>query len=211
MTEPHPEVPETPDDHDHTAMERFREAVALANLSARRARATAYSLLVAGALGGVAAANAHWRRTTGDLGQEITRTGVEATGTLALVLVGVLAAGTLLMLTLRTRGRRLMTLPLAIVTISMVMTGIAQVGEPGGTKVPMAYALAGLVGLGGVVVTALTVHRWPTGADRYARRGDRSETDAADDPAEVWKAMDEGYDPTDPAGSAGTRAEDRPE
>ncbi|GAB3704585.1 Trp biosynthesis-associated membrane protein [Mariniluteicoccus flavus] len=180
-------------------------------VGARRMRTAAYSLLTAGSLTAVAGANATWRRTVGELGQEVTRTGADATGTLALILAGVLAAGTLLMLTLRTRGRRLLTLPLALVAIAMVMLGVAQVGEPGATWLPIAYSVAGLVALAGVAVVAATAHRWPAPADRFSRRARRAGTRADDDPADVWRALDEGHDPTENDDSAGNRRRDRPE
>lgn len=180
-------------------------------MSGGRWRATAYALLVLGALAGVAAANATWRHTVDTLGREVARTGADATGTLALVLAGVVGAGTLLSLTLRLRGRRVLGVPLALVAIGMVVTGVAQVGEPGATWLPLAYAAAGIVALLGVVVLELTAHRWPASPDRYARRRRREDTTADDDPAEVWKALDEGIDPTRSGRSAGTPGQDRPE
>lgn len=176
-----------------------------------RWRAAAYALLVAGALGGVAAANATWRHAVDTFGRDEARTGVAATGTLALVLAGVVAAGTLLSLTLRRRGRRILGVPLALVAIGMVMTGVARLGAPGATWLPLAYAVAGLLALVGVVVLELTVHRWPVAPDRYARRRRSEQTVADDDPAEVWKALDEGLDPTRSGRSAGTAAADRSE
>ena len=46
-------------------------------VGARRMRTAAYSLLTAGSLTAVAGANATWRRTVGELGQELTRTGAD--------------------------------------------------------------------------------------------------------------------------------------
>lgn len=179
--------------------------------SGGRWRAAAYTLLVAGAVGGVAAANATWGHTVDAIGRDVPRTGVAATGSLALVLAGVIAAGTLLALTLRRRGRRALGVLLAVVAIGMVVTGVGRVGEAGATWLPLSYAAAGVLALAGVVVLELTVHRWPVSPDRYARHRRREQTAADDDPADVWKAQDEGFDPTDSGRSAGTAARDRPE
>lgn len=176
-----------------------------------RPRPVAYALLVAGAVGALSAAGSTWARETGGLGQPLARSGADVTGSLATVLAGVLGAGTLLLLTLRSTGRRVLSGALALVGAGMLALGIARTTSAGATWLPVAYAAAGLAGLLGAVVVAATAHRWPAPSGRYARRDAAAGTAPDDDPADVWRALDEGIDPTARGRSAGTRGPDRPE
>jgi len=64
-------------------------------------------------------------------------------------------------------------------------------------------AVAGVLSAGILVVAWALVPRWPSMSTRYDAPGSRSVGDAVPEDAsdtELWKALDEGRDPTDPAG-----------
>src|SRR4029450_2255234 len=64
------------------------------------------------------------------------------------------------------------------------------------TAWPWVFALSGLLVAGGAVLTMITASAWPSASDRFQARAARPEGSASDDPAELWKAMDAGLDPT---------------
>lgn len=180
-----------------------------------RPRALTFAALITG--GGVAVVSAAqpWWRAVGQ-NVLVRFSGVEATGGLAQALAVVALAGTLLILVLRRRGRRIVG-----VILVLVGAGIAAVGairqrpnadavrtqvreislvdqfavDPTGWS--WAFAVAGaLVALGGALAV-VTAPRWPGRADRFERTvGTARPVVATDDAAEVWRAMDAGMDPT---------------
>jgi MFS family permease len=102
-------------------------------------------------------------------------------------------AGTVLILVLRERGRRVVGLLLGLLGLVMALAG----GMLTGPAVPwrVGYAIGGaLVGFGGLL-TMITAARWPAPPDRF----DRKETHPSagtENPANLWQVLDAGLDPT---------------
>jgi uncharacterized membrane protein (TIGR02234 family) len=168
-------------------------------------------LLAGGALALIASAQPWWR-ALGD-GAAMKVTGSQATGGLSQALAIVALAATLLMLALQSRGRRVVAALLLLVGVGTALTGgfwlqphpdavRGQFGHGGifdnlgltATAWPWLYALAGLVIAAGAVLTMLFSASWPNGSDRFEKGPGKVQ--ASDDPAELWKAMDAGVDPT---------------
>ena len=156
-----------------------------------------------------------WWRATGE-GVEIAFTGTESTAGLSQALGVVALAGWLLVLVLRTRGRRVVGVLLALTGLGVVLVGVLR-QRPSATTVrnsvrevsladsfelaaspwPYLYAATGLLVLACGLATLLTAGRWPARVDRFSRNAERvAGTTADDDPAEVWRAQDAGLDPT---------------
>lgn len=189
-----------------------------------RSRAAAYAALVAGGgLGLVASAQPWWRAVGEDV--SVGFTGSEATAGLSQALVVVALSGSLLTLALKVRGRRVVGGVLALAGAAAVTVGalrfrpsdetvLSQVREATladqfaltGTAWPWVYAVAGVLLLAGGVLITATAARWPARPDRFTRSEGRY-VDVEAEPAEVWKAMDAGLDPTEdelqPGGGAG--------
>jgi uncharacterized membrane protein (TIGR02234 family) len=168
-------------------------------------------LLAGGALALIASAQPWWR-ALGD-GAAMKVTGSQATGGLSQAIAIVALAATLLMLALQSRGRRVVAALLLLVGVGTALTGgfwlqphpdavRGQFGHGGifdnlgltATAWPWLYALAGLVIAAGAVLTMLFSASWPNGSDRFEKGPGKVQ--ASDDPAELWKAMDAGVDPT---------------
>ncbi len=131
-------------------------------------RSVALGSLLAGSVLGVAVA---WTKPS--VGHDITR---------ALALVALV--GTVLLLVLRVRGRQVIGLVLAVLGLGMALTGALLAGPALSWQV--LYAGGGvLVTLGGLL-TMITGSRWPAPTDRFEQN-----------PADLWRAMDAGLDPTD--------------
>lgn len=180
-----------------------------------RARLVSFStLLVGGGLAVVAAAQPWWR-AVGE-GVSTAFSGTEVTAGLSQALAVVVLAGTLLMLVLRARGRRVVAVLLTLVGAGIVVVGAlrqepsadavrSQVREVSladqfalqATAWAWVYAAAGLLVAAGAVLTAVTARSWPTRADRFSRVDlPVRPVSASDDPMDVWKALDAGLDPT---------------
>ena len=180
-----------------------------------RSRPLALGVLVAGGLLGVVAAAQPWWRATGD-GVAVTFSGSEATAGLSQAIAIVVLAGWVLILVLRAPGRRVVGALLSLAGAGMLLTGVSrprpsaeavlsEVREVslidqfalGATAWPWLYALAGLLVAGAAVLVLLTASRWPRSVDRFERTGPGAVTLSPDaDPADVWRAMDAGVDPT---------------
>ena len=183
-----------------------------------KSRALAFGcLLVGGALALICSAQPWWR-ATGE-GVVMKFTGTQVTGGLSQALGIVSLAGTLLMLVLKARGRRVVGALLLLVGMGVVLTGafrlrpsadavrsqvrevsLADVFQLGVTAWPWAFALSGVLIVAGAALTIATAGRWPSQNERF-----RPEVGPAkgtmqlagiDDPAGLWKAMDAGADPT---------------
>jgi drug/metabolite transporter (DMT)-like permease len=116
------------------------------------------------------------------VGQDLTR---------ALALVAL--AGTVLILVLRVRGRRLVGLLLGVLGLAMALAGATLAGPATPSRV--GYSIGGaLVGFGGLL-TMITASRWPAPAGRFERDA-TSVSGGTEDPAEMWQALDAGLDPT---------------
>ena len=190
---------------------------AAAEARSRGGRLRARALLP-GLLGGVLAlvtGAQSWWRATGE-GVAVAFTGTESTAGLSQALGVVALAGWLLVLVLRTRGRRVVAVLLALTGLGITVVGVSR-QRPSDTTVrnsvrevslagsfdlapsiwSYAYAGTGLLVLACGLATLLTAARWPQRVDRFSRTAERAAaTTAEDDPAEVWRAQDAGLDPT---------------
>jgi uncharacterized membrane protein (TIGR02234 family) len=183
--------------------------------SRSRSRSLAFSALLVGGLLGLIAGGQPWWRATGG-GTSVTFTGNEASGGLTWSWAAVVLAGVLLALVLRARGRQVVAVLLALVSVGMLLTGVlhqrptsegvrtrmAQVSladafalEPTGW--PWGYAAGGLLALTGAAVMLLRAPRWPARTARFDRAERSGSFELADDPAGAWQALDAGEDPTD--------------
>ena len=172
-------------------------------------------LLAGGALALIASAQPWWRGTAegaGVSGAGVKFTGGQATGGLSQALAIVALAGTLLMLVLRSRGRRIVGAVLLLVGIAVALVGAlwlpprpdAVGSQPAHVGVlntfgltasawPWTFALAGpLIATGGALVM-ITAASWPAESRRFQPG---AQLTSFEEPAELWKAMDAGVDPT---------------
>lgn len=175
-----------------------------------RERGLAFGLLALGGLVGLLLATQNWW-THPALTPGLT--GNDATGSLAGVLAGAAAAGTGLAALSGTRARQVLGVLIVVLGIAMVAVALTASVDgvelttgpaliPGAQELTQSgvrwgYLLCGvLVAAGGGVLTA-RAGRWPRRRDKYARLTARAATVAEDDAADVWKAMDAGFDPTE--------------
>ena len=177
-----------------------------------RSKGLAFGCLLAGAALALIASGQPWWRGLGD-GTAVKVTGSQATGGLSQALAIVALAATLLMLALRSRGRRVVAALLLLFGVGTALTGgfwlqprpdavRGQLGRAGifddlgltPTAWPWLYALAGLLIAAGAVLTMIFAASWPNGSDRFEKGPGKVQ--ASEDPAELWKAMDAGVDPT---------------
>jgi uncharacterized membrane protein (TIGR02234 family) len=182
-------------------------------------RPVTFGCLLAGGLLAVVATAQPWWRAAGD-GARVAFSGTEATGGLSQALAVVTLAGTLLVLVLKVRGRRLLAVLLGLVGLGQVLVGVLRLrptADAVRTRIrevsladqyalsasvwPWVYALAGLVVLAGALALLLGARSWSLSASaRFDRTEARTPSLSADDPAGLWKALDAGLDPTDPVG-----------
>lgn len=173
-------------------------------------RAAAFALLAVGSLAGLLLATQSWWTHPG-LATGLT--GNQATASLTGVLAGAAAAGTGLaalsgrrartalggLLLLLGSGMTVVAIT-ATVDAAAIVTGPVAVpgdGDVTATGARWAYAACGVLVVAGAGVLLHRARHWPTRRDRYARLRARAATTAEDDAAEVWRAMDAGFDPTD--------------
>ncbi|HEY5822708.1 MAG TPA: Trp biosynthesis-associated membrane protein [Propionibacteriaceae bacterium] len=181
-----------------------------------RPRALSFGGLVVGGGVAIVAASQPWWRAVGE-GVSVEFSGTDATAGLSQALAVVVLAGTLLILALRARGRRLVGVLLGLAGAGIVVVGALRLRPSPeavrtqvravslidqfaleGTGWPWIFAAAGVLVVLGAVTTALTAPRWPSRAGRFERAEVAPRPVAADDePSDVWKAMDAGMDPTD--------------
>ncbi|WP_375431726.1 Trp biosynthesis-associated membrane protein [uncultured Friedmanniella sp.] len=184
----------------------------MAEASRLRTRALVPGLLGA-ALSLLAGAQSWWR-ARGE-GVSVAFSGTETTAGLSQALGVVALAAWLLVLVLRTRGRRVVGV-LTVVTGAAIATlgglrrqpnaatvraGVREVSLADqfalvGSVWPYVYAVAGLLVLTAGLLVTLTAGRWPQRSDRFTRAAATARVTAEDDPAEVWRAQDAGLDPT---------------
>ncbi len=184
-------------------------------------RALSWATLLVGGLLGLVATAQPWWHIHSDAGSS-DLSGTDSTGGLSQALMVVVLAGILLGLVLRSRGRRVLAVILAISGAAALSVGASH-PRPSASKVvsrlrevtlsdrfdlvitawPWLFAAAGALILLGAVLMLLTAQRWPGRSDRFSRSTDLAtgavlaDGDvAAADPAELWKAMDAGVDPT---------------
>jgi Tryptophan-associated transmembrane protein (Trp_oprn_chp) len=101
--------------------------------------------------------------------------------------------GAVLILVLGIRGRQVLGLLLGVLGLAMVLAGVL-LSEP---AVPwrVGYAAGGaLVAFSGLL-TMITSGGWPAPANRFQQKESGTRADSGD-PADLWRAMDAGLDPT---------------
>lgn len=150
-----------------------------------RTRGPAFLAMAAGGLAAVILGGQSWYSVPG---MNVSFSGKEATGGLAQVLPAVVLAGALLMLTVRTLGRRIVGVLVGLAAIAMTGMGLFP-QQPGAHEVSskvrqatlrnagqlhlqgwnFGYAAAGLLALAGAVLMVLFAHRWPRRPDRFTR------------------------------------------
>jgi uncharacterized membrane protein (TIGR02234 family) len=179
-----------------------------------KSRALAFGcLLLGGGLALVGSAQPWWR-AVGE-GVAVKFSGTQATGGLTQALAIVALAGTLLMLALRARGRRVIGALLLLVGAGIAVVGglrlrpsadavrsqvrevsLADAFHLSATAWPWVFALSGVLVAAGAVLTMTAAGTWPSGTDRFQPGSSKAVVSPTDDPAELWKAMDAGVDPT---------------
>ena len=174
-------------------------------------------LLLGSGLGFVASAQPWWR-ASGD-GAAVTFSGSDVTGGLCQALAAVALAGVLLVLVLKARGRRILAGALVATGLGMVATGVLQSAPDAdavrtrvrqvsltdqfastATAWPWIYLLAGALVTVGAVLLWWGAPRWTARVARFDRSAPSTATgpiaDLNEDPAQVWKDLDAGVDPT---------------
>lgn len=186
-----------------------------------RSRPLALGGLAVGAVLALVAASRAWWRAAGT-GVSVSFPGTEATGGLAQALALVVLAGALLGLVVRSRGRRVLGVLLALAGAGVVVLGVLRPRPSSstvqsrvlqvsladqfalvGTPWPYVYAAAGALVLAAAVLMTATAARWPTRAARFERSPGAAAAVDPDDPATLWRSLDAGVDPTTEGDAAG--------
>jgi uncharacterized membrane protein (TIGR02234 family) len=177
-----------------------------------RSRALAFGCLIIGGSLALIGSGQPWWRAVGE-GVVLKFSGTQATGGLCQSLAILALAGTLLLLALRTRGRRIIGALLALIGVGLAMVGglglrpsadafgsqlrqVSLAETLSATVWPWIFVGSGVLITIGAVLTMITAGTWPSRSDRFRPGSGKSEGPASDDPAELWKAMDAGLDPT---------------
>jgi uncharacterized membrane protein (TIGR02234 family) len=179
-----------------------------------KSRGLALGCLVVGGALAMFASTQPWWRGLGE-GVAVKVTGTQATAGLSQALAIVALAGTLLLLGLRGRGRRVLGGVLLLVGIGAALIGgfwmqpradavrgqLGHIGwldsfRPIATAWPWVFLLAGALIAAGGALTMITAGSWASAADRFQPESGRAQHATSDEPAELWKAMDAGLDPT---------------
>lgn len=181
-------------------------------------RTVGFGLLVLGAVAVIAAAALPWY--TVDARTRFSGTAI--TGGVAQALGVAVLAGSLLMLTLRTTGRRIVAVVVGLIAVPAVIFlpwqqpdseavfaelrkhSLADSYRLHATGGHIAYLISWLAVLAGAVIVLLYAHRWPQRASRFERRtstgtGMPTGPDGEPDAGAIWKAIDAGQDPTEDA------------
>ena len=151
-------------------------------------------------------------------------TGTEATTGLSQALAVVTLAGTLLVLVLHAKGRRVLAVLLAAVGLGLALVGALRVPPRGDavrsrmrevslvdqyalapTGWPWVFAAAGVLVVLGASALLVGAPHWSGSATRFERptsgpEGTAPPADLSEDPAALWKALDAGIDPTNTPG-----------
>jgi uncharacterized membrane protein (TIGR02234 family) len=173
-------------------------------------------LTAAGLLAVIASAQPWWRAVgTGTASgvDSVPFSGADTTGGLSQALAVVVLAGTLLSLVLGRRGRRVLAVLLGGVGLGAALLGLGRRAPSAdtvrtrfrqvslveqfaleATAWPVVYGLAGTAVVIAAVLLFIGAPRWPARGRRFERQS--RPLDAASDPAEAWRALDAGLDPT---------------
>jgi uncharacterized membrane protein (TIGR02234 family) len=179
-----------------------------------KSRTLAFGCLIIGGVLALICSVQPWWRADGQ-GVVVKFSGTQATTGLSQALAIVALAGTLLLLVLRTRGRRVVGALLLLVGAAIAIVGglrlqpsaeavrsrvrevsLTDASQLTATVWPWVFALSGVLVAGGAVLTMITASAWPSASDRFQAGVAGPEDSASDDPAQLWKAMDAGVDPT---------------
>ena len=177
-----------------------------------RSRALAFGCLLIGGALALIGSGQPWWRAAGE-GVVLKFSGTQATGGLSQALAVVALAGTLLMLALRTRGRRIIGGLLVLVGAGLAVVGglglrpsadaigsqvheVTMADTLSATVWPWIFLGSGVLITIGAVLTIITAGTWPSRSDRFRPGSGSSEDPDSGDPTELWKAMDAGVDPT---------------
>lgn len=179
-----------------------------------KSRVLAFGCLLVGGVLALMSSAQPWWRATGE-GVVVKFTGTQVTGGLSQALGIVALAGTLLMLVLQVRGRRVVAAMLLVVGVGLVLAGALRL-QPSADAVrsqvreislvdafqlsltawPWLFILSGALIVSGAALAMITAARWPSRLRSFSPAPSVGEPVNADDPAELWKAMDAGADPT---------------
>lgn len=203
-------------------------------------RANVLSLLLLAGLAALIASAQPWWRAVGiegvgiegaGTGGAVVFTGADATGGLSQALATVVVVGVLLALVLAVRGRRILAFLLALAGLAVVALGALR--QPpseaavrtrfrqlslverfvlDGTVWSWVYALAGVAVVVGAIALFVAAPGWPQRGQRFERHTPPTAqpTDASEDPARAWGALDAGVDPTADPPDDGEDGEDTP-
>ena len=177
-----------------------------------RSRALAFGCLLIGGALALIGSGQPWWRAAGE-GVVLKFSGTQATGGLSQALAVVALAGTVLMLALRTRGRRIIGALLVLVGAGLAVVGglglrpsadaigsqvheVTMADTLSATVWPWIFLGSGVLITIGAVLTIITAGTWPSRSDRFRPGSGSSEDPDSGDPTELWKAMDAGVDPT---------------
>jgi uncharacterized membrane protein (TIGR02234 family) len=179
-----------------------------------KSRGLALGCLAVGGALAMLAGTQPWWLGLGE-GVAVKFTGSQVTAGLSQALAIVALAGTLLMLGLRGRGRRVMGAVLLLVGIGAALIGgfwmqpradavRGQLDHVGwldsyrltATVWPWIFVLAGALIAAGGASTLITAGSWPSATGRFQPELDTARPATSEEPAELWKAMDAGLDPT---------------
>ena len=180
-----------------------------------RSRTIGFGLLVLGAVAVIATAAVPWY--TVDARTRFSGTAI--TGGAAQALGVAVLAGSLLMISLRSKGRRIVAALVGVIGILALiflpwqqpdsvevfaelrkhsLADSYQLQSTGGS---IAFLVSWLAVLAGTVVVLLYAHRWPQRASRFERnrsgKPSPGSPDGEPDAGALWKAIDAGEDPTD--------------
>jgi hypothetical protein len=161
-----------------------------------RARTSFVLTLLVGGLGAaVAAVAAHqtWTRAPAAARglPAVTATGSDvAPVVLPLSLVALAAWGTVLVL--RVTGRRVVAVVGLAASVAASVVALTHVGDTHGTSWPVVAGVAAALSAAGFGVVLARAQRWPEMSRRYDAPSDQPEQTDND----LWKALDEGRDPT---------------
>ena len=177
-----------------------------------RSRALALGCLLIGGALALIGSGQPWWRAAGE-GVVLKFSGTQATGGLSQALAVVALAGTVLMLALRSRGRRIIGALLVLVGAGLAVVGglglrpsadaigsqvheVTMADTLSATVWPWIFLGSGVLITIGAVLTIITAGTWPSRSDRFRPGSGSSEDPDSGDPTELWKAMDAGVDPT---------------
>ena len=186
-----------------------------------RSRTLAFGCLFIGCALALVASGQPWWRATGE-GVALRVSGTQATGGLSQALAIVGLAGTLLMLALQARGRRITGGLLLLVGVGLAVVGglglqpsadavrgqahevtLAETFDLSVTVWPWVFTASGVLVVAAAVLTMITAGTWAARSDRFQPAPGNAEALAPEDPAELWNALDAGVDPTTDARAAG--------